>query len=317
MKESASQLDFRQEEILPWLICPQAKAQKGCELPLQYLNGALASDGWLYPIVDGVPNLRLPFDQASFTSYDDILDDFATKGSDKEHMLEVLGLSEGNITDCRVLLTGVGGGVDIEWILSCNPKKLVCMDYSTHVIKHKHRYPDPRLAFVIGDACDIPFRRGTFDTVLSMGVIQQTRSPELAFDENVRVLRAGGNLAIANLYSKNLHNQRISMLRHKYRIHEMPRDRAKRFLAVNVRIYTMLCKTGLWRLHRRFMFPGVLQYANLGDRGYDFYYANAEDYYMAHYRHLTSVEEVRFWTRRLGAVVSETTKGYKITKVEC
>ena len=176
------------------------------------------------------------------------------------------------------------------------------------------RYADDRLAYAIADACDIPFARGTFDTVLSMGIIHHTRSPELAFDEKVRVLSPSGVLSIANLYSKNLHNHRISMFRHKYRIHEMPREKAKRFLSLYARIYTFLCKTGLWRLHRRFPLPGVLHYANLGDRGYEFYYANAEDYYMSFYRHLTSAEEVQFWANRLAVKFERTPKGYKITK---
>jgi SAM-dependent methyltransferase len=156
---------------------------------------------------------------------------------------------------------------------------------------------------------------GSIDVVISHGIIQQTRSPEIAFGEKVRVLKPGGVLSIGNLYSTNLHNQRVTECRHRYLVHQMPRDEAKQFLVRNAKIYTWLQKTGLWRLHRRWPIPGILQYCNLPGHDFQFYLANAEDYYMARYRHITSSEEVEYWCNRLGAKFAVSEKGFLITKV--
>ncbi len=94
----------------------------------------------------------------------------------------------------------------------------------------------------------------------------------------------------------------------------MPRKKAKIILKINSFIYTVLVKTHLWRLHRRFLFPYILQYNNIPNYGHNYYYANAMDYYMPLYRHLTSEEEVLFWCKRLGAQYSRSPKGYLITK---
>jgi SAM-dependent methyltransferase len=316
MANMPEKIEDRQREILPWLICPLTRAQFGKEAPLICADSVLTSvtGANRYPVVSGVPNLRLPFDQQSITTYDDILPDFSTNSPIRDTVLKAIGLSEDDFRGARVLLAGTAQGIDIDWILSLNPSKLVCLDYSSHVIEVAKRKSDKRLAFAVGDVCDLPFFTGTFDIVLSLGIIQHTRSPELAFDEKVRVLRPSGILTIGNLYSKNLHNHRISMFRHKYRIHEMPREDAKRFLRVNAVIYTLLCRTGLWRLHRRFLLPFILHYSNTGNKDYKFHYANAEDYYMPAYRHLTSADEVLFWANRLGAKVELTKKGFLVTK---
>ena len=99
-------LEPHQLEIVPWLICPQTRVKNMAEVPLTYSDGKLCSDRCSYPVTNGVPNLRLPFDQDSFTSYDDILDDFSTNGPDRERILSVLGLSQENISNAKVLLTG-------------------------------------------------------------------------------------------------------------------------------------------------------------------------------------------------------------------
>lgn len=302
-------------DIQHLLICPASRAQGKGELPVAWNeNGYFECGGNRYPLVEDIPNFRLPFDQENFTSYDDILCDFFQGKPDINHLMKINSMQKKMFNDATVLLGGSGAGTDIDWLLSLNIKKLICLDYSTFICTLRKKCNDTRVSFMMGDVCDLPFASCSIDMVISNGIIQQTRSPELAFGEKVRVLKKGGSLSIGNLYSTNLHNQRITMFRHKYLIHEMPRDRAKRFLVRNTKIYTWLQKTGLWRLHRRWPIPGILQYCNLPGHDFPFYLANAEDYYMARYRHITSSTEVQYWANRLGVGFAETDKGYLITK---
>ncbi|WP_370155675.1 class I SAM-dependent methyltransferase [Ferrovibrio sp.] len=314
MDAAPKEMPARLQAVLPWLICPQTWARSGREIPLQWDGVRLRSSAFEYVVTGEVANLRLPFDQQSATSYDDILGDFPVVEPSAAQVLTATGMQAADFKDTKVLLVGTAQGIDINWILSLQPRALVCLDYSTFIERVAQRNDDGRLTFLVGDACDLPFASGTFDIALSMGCIQHTRSPELAAQEMMRVLRSGGKLNIANLYSRNEHNQRISMLRHKYRLHEIARDKAKAFLRRNAMLYTILAMTGLWRLHRRFPFPGILQYSNLPKQSFSFYLANAEDYYLAFYRHLTSEAEVRFWADRLGGGYDRTPKGHLITK---
>ncbi|MEP0944416.1 MAG: class I SAM-dependent methyltransferase [Rhizobiaceae bacterium] len=302
--------------IMDLLVCPATKALGKGEVPLNYGEGELTCGKYSYPITKfGIPNLRLPFDQEEFTSYDDILGDFKADTPNVEVVLEVNGLREQNVRDKIVLLGGTGSGTDIEWILSLSPKILVCLDYSHHIENIAKAYShQENIAFVVADICDLPFRSNVFDLIVSQGIIQHTRSPELAFSEKVRALSPMGILSVGNLYSKNRHNNYVAMYRHKYLLHEMDRESAKKFIRRNSKFYYWMAKIGMARFHRRFHFPGVLHFASVETRSVVYHYNNATDFYMVKYRHLTSAEEVRFWSARLDVEVFRSSKGFRITK---
>ena len=66
------------EKLKSILICPASKTLGNGELPLELDGNKLVCGDHSYPVYSsGVPNLRLPFDQGEFTSYDDILGDFS------------------------------------------------------------------------------------------------------------------------------------------------------------------------------------------------------------------------------------------------
>jgi len=161
----------------------------------------------------------------------------------------------------------------------------------------------------------MPFKSGSFDIIISQGVMQHTRSPEVAFVSQIRTLKSGGILSIGNLYSQNLHNRKVASLRYKLNLHRNPnRKQSKDYIRRSTRIYTILANTGLYRLHRRFKFPYVLHYNNIPNKSFDYYYANALDYYMCLYRHLITSEEIKLWSERQNVSFNETPKGYKIIK---
>ena len=133
--------------------------------------------------------------------------------------------------------------------------------------------------------------------------------------ESDRTLKSGGTLSIGNLYSQNLHNRKIASLRYKLNLHRNPdREQSMEYIRRSTRIYTILANTGLYRLHRKFKFPYVLHYNNIPGKYFDYYYSCALDYYMCLHRYLTTSEEVKFWSERLGVLFNETPKGYKIIK---
>ena len=299
------------------LIDPSVYSRTGSEIPLELIDGfySYKNSEFKYPVINGVPILKLPHDQDIDTSYDDIIPNFGLGDRDTDSILEVNSLSVDDIKNKTVLLAGTGGGGDIIWLKRLKPKRLICLDYSSglHIIKDK--FDDTTIEYVIGDICDMPFKSGSFDTIISQGIMQHTRSPEVAFASQIRTLKSGGILSIGNLYSQNLHNRKIASLRYKLNLHRNPdRKRSMEYIRRSTRLYTMLANTGLYRLHQRFKFPYVLQYNNIPGKSFDYYYANALDYYMCLYRYLTTSEEVKFWSERLGVLFNETPKGYKIIK---
>jgi SAM-dependent methyltransferase len=302
-------------DLLDYLICPQSFAIDGTEVPLSMKNGELTSGKYTYPVSkNGIPNMKLPFNQGEFTSYDDLLGGWTPGESNATSILKANSLRPEDVAGKKILLAGTGTGMDIEWILSLEPERLVCLDYSPHIEKIALKYSEvPNVNFLIGDICDLPISASSFDLVLSFGIIQQCRSPEIAFIHKVRALKQNGKLSIANLYSDNLHNHRISLCRHKYRIHEMDRSEAKKFIKKKTVLYYLLIKLGGWRICKRVLLPFMLQYNNIPGKPFGYYITNAEDFYMSSYRHQTSAEQVKYWTERLVANYTRTPKGHQIS----
>ena len=299
------------------LIDPSVYLRTGKEIPLKLIDGfySCKNSEFKYPVINGVPILKLPHDQGIDTSYDDIIPNFGLGVGDTDSILEVNSLSVNDIKNKTVLLAGTGGGRDIIWLTKLKPKRLICLDYSSglHIIKDE--FDDSSINYVIGDVCDMPFKSGSFDTIISQGIMQHTRSPETAFTSQIRTLKSGGILSIGNLYSQNIHNRKIASLRYKLNLHRQPdQERSMEYIKRSTRLFTILANTGLYRLHRRFKFPYVLHYNNIPGKSFDYYYANALDYYMCLNRYLITSEEVKFWSERLGVSCNNTPKGYKIIK---
>jgi SAM-dependent methyltransferase len=99
------------------------------------------------------------------------------------HILDV-GCGTGSLAFCLARQPGITQvtGVDLSPV---------------YVAYAKRKYPDARMAFQVGDACDLPFDNASFDHTLSMLVLQFIPQAERAVREMRRVTRRGGVVAAA------------------------------------------------------------------------------------------------------------------------
>jgi len=102
--------------------------------------------------------------------------------------------------DKAVLEAGCGTGRESMYLAS-NGARLTAIDIterSLNVAKQEAARFDFRhnIRFMKASVLDMPFGSGTFDIVLSSGVIHHTAEPERAFSELTRVLTPGGYLIL-------------------------------------------------------------------------------------------------------------------------
>ena len=115
-------------------------------------------------------------------------------------MLSSLGLP----ASPRALDLGCGGGTYVR-LLAGLGHRTVGLDYSVPSLERARAAdPGPKGRYVAGEAYGLPFRDGTFDLVVSIGVLQALAQPERVLDEIARVLRPGGALVIEALNRKAL-----------------------------------------------------------------------------------------------------------------
>ena len=212
-----------------------------------------------------------------------------------------------DITNRDVLIGGAGAGTEIVSVLPFQPAQLHAVDLSSFVLDLAETLPGVR--FCRADICRLPFASGSFDLIVSGGVIQATPNPRGAVLEMTRTLKPGGILTIGNHYPPNLHNRRVTAHRERRRLHDRPRTKAKAILQRQSMVYYALIKTRLWRLHRRFPIPGLLEFCNIPGKTLQFYYANACDYYLCTYRHMIGEADLRAWANEAGVGFERTPKG--------
>lgn len=118
-------------------------------------------------------------------------DGFAIR-SRRDRLLRFLGPGPG-----RVLDVGCGPGV-MATAVARRGGAFFGLDGSERMIAAARRgfAGDPRTHFAVGNAMTLPFRAGSFDAVISTGVIDRVVRPEAAIAEMGRVLRPGGTLVL-------------------------------------------------------------------------------------------------------------------------
>ena len=65
---------------------------------------------------------------------------------------------------------------------------------------------DPRVGVLVGDGCALEFANGSFDTVLSIQVLEHVFEPMRMFEELVRVARSGAVIVVMAPQTANLHH---------------------------------------------------------------------------------------------------------------
>lgn len=309
------------DEVLSVFCCPAAKAQGRSE-PLVVSGDCLVGLD-RYPIRSGVPDLRLS-EARKGTSYDHILPEFpAPDVSVVAETAAKMRVNAEHLRGKRVLVAGVGTGTELDIAISCEPAQVFAVDLSSHVIAlaatEKYRNQGVEVVWLMGDVCNLPFVEDAFDYALSSGVLQHTRSPELAHRNIWRSVKPGGFVNYGHIYGDGLHNWLVTIDRNKCRFHMMEPEEAKRRLRRLARVYSFLMNKGLLYLFNRatrgrFRFPMLPE--NNGKRGETTaYYANAYfDYYLCRYRHVIPSEDVKDWFTQVGAEATRTPKGWLARK---
>jgi SAM-dependent methyltransferase len=80
-------------------------------------------------------------------------------------------------------------------------------------------------AHVSPDPVVLPFEDGSFDTVLSCGVLEHVEGPEGSLEEIRRVLRPGGTFFVTNLPNRFSYTEAIARLLGLYYHGQLPNDR--------------------------------------------------------------------------------------------
>jgi SAM-dependent methyltransferase len=116
--------------------------------------------------------------------------------TEEEHRiaLQMLAISPGD----RVLDVACGpGNFTLDFALAAGNGPVVGIDSSETMLGVAVRENQMgNLTYVRGDACDLPFREGSFDAVCCFAALYLIEQPMQALAEIVRVLAPGGRLAL-------------------------------------------------------------------------------------------------------------------------
>lgn len=87
------------------------------------------------------------------------------------------------------------GSARLSCFLASKGYKTTCLDYSEsalRVARKNYQITKNVGEFVIGDANNLPFKDNTFDIVLSTGLLEHFKNPQIVINEMVRVLKPNG-----------------------------------------------------------------------------------------------------------------------------
>lgn len=149
-----------------------------------------------------------------------------------------------------------------------------------------------------GSVFDVPFRPGTFDKVICLGVLQHTPDPDRAFASLAAMVRPGGQLAV-DVYARSLK----AVLGWKYLLRPITTrmDRDKLFRIINVVVPPLV---PLSAFLRRVAGPAgarmipILQYAHWGlpdELNRKWAVLDTFDMYSPAHDHPRTIDEVRAW----------------------
>jgi SAM-dependent methyltransferase len=201
-------------ELLDLLRCPQS-GQILEVVECIYKDGEIQS-GWLvsqdglhrYPIRDCVPrfvpesnysdSFGLQWNKFGKTQ----LDSYSGHPISAKRFWDETGWKKEDIAGQWVLDAGCGAGRFSEIALSAGAK-VVAIDYSNSVDAcHENLKKYANLHVVQGDIYSLPFARGCFHFVFSLGVLQHTPDVALAFAALPSMLSGGGRLCV-DFYEKS------------------------------------------------------------------------------------------------------------------
>jgi ubiquinone/menaquinone biosynthesis C-methylase UbiE len=127
----------------------------------------------------------------------------------------------------RVLDWGCGFG-QVTALLREHGIEVVAYDYRPNIeaptTVRLERFPDIE-AHVSPDPVRLPFEDGSFDTVLSCGVLEHVEDPDGSLDAIRRALRSAGTFYVTNLPNRYSYTERIARLLGLYYHGQLANDR--------------------------------------------------------------------------------------------
>lgn len=106
----------------------------------------------------------------------------------------LLSLLENGKRDIKILEVGCGSA-RLSCFLASYGYKNTCLDYSKsalEVAKNNFILTNNNGNFVLGDVKNLPFKDDSYDVVISTGLLEHFRNPQIVVDEMVRVLKPEG-----------------------------------------------------------------------------------------------------------------------------
>ena len=98
---------------------------------------------------------------------------------------------------CRVLIDGIGTGLDIPYMPA--PCEAIGIDLTYSMLRHAHR-SSPHFPLVQADAEALPFPDGCFDVIVMHLILAVVPHAGLALAEASRVLQPGGRILILDKF---------------------------------------------------------------------------------------------------------------------
>lgn len=199
-------------KILSCPVCAEAfELKDSSETDGEVVSGRLVcrSHQHFYPIHQGVPRFVGSENYASNFGFQwnhfrrTQLDSYSGLSISRDRLLRQTGLAPKDFAGKTVLDVGCGTGRFAEVALSFGAN-VVVMDYSSAVDAcWDNLKTSPRLNAVQADIYSMPFRRGSFDLVYCLGVLQHTPDVKKSF-ASLPPLLAEGGLLVVDSYLRSL-----------------------------------------------------------------------------------------------------------------
>lgn len=181
------------------------------------LEGTLTSpSGNVYHIVNGVP--RFAPSDSYVQSFSKQWHHFKNTMLDPEHQKELseflatrLAIEPADWQGKSVLDVGVGAGKTTRLALDHGAKEVIGVDLSYSVdAALEHFFDDKRVTLVQGDIFHLPFRKSSFELVVSLGVLHHTPDCHSAFTKLPPLVQPGGSVAIGVYGGKGQLKHRVA-----------------------------------------------------------------------------------------------------------
>jgi len=167
----------------------------------------------------------------------DLLNDVLSGGQDRYWRRVVAGIVGAQAGDL-VLDLAAGTGTSSRTFTRSGAHCVAC-DFSLGMLRAGARRPAPRVAFVAGDALDIPFRDESFDVVTISFGLRNLSDPDAGLAEMLRVTRPGGRLVVCEF--SHLASPRLDAAYSRYLAATLPR--VARRLSRNAGAYSYLAES--------------------------------------------------------------------------